>query len=295
MLNLLYLRPGDNSMSFHTFPSHMPRKRQWEIALKMGKKTPRNAVVCSFHFQDTDFVLSQKKPSQLISRRLKGNVVPSINLPKRKHDKIINTPTKQKMHKRAEQAKKRSTVGQDLFGTSNISLDNTSPTIDTGQISDIEELATELQDINSVQILDKENITLHFDKCIQVDGLYRPPGFRSTIMDLIRNDSDILAFTGVPTLVKFQKIVEVGELIVNRLHYNTQFTLDIYHQILLTLIKLKLNISYKCLCVLFSISKSTCKNYFYNTIDLPIIFNYEISNYLAFKNYYRKKHSQVFY
>lgn len=60
MLNLLYLRPGDNSMSFHTFPSHMPRKRQWEIALKMGKKTPRNAVVCSFHFQDTDFVLSQK-------------------------------------------------------------------------------------------------------------------------------------------------------------------------------------------------------------------------------------------
>lgn len=148
------------------------------------------------------------------------------------------------------------------------SLDNTSPTIDTGQISDIEELATELQDVNSVQILDKENITLHFDKCIQVDGLYRPPGFRSTIMDLIRNDSDILAFTGVPTLVKFQKIVEVGELIVNRLHYNTQFTLDIYHQILLTLIKLKLNISYKCLCVLFSISKSTCKNYFYNTIDL---------------------------
>lgn len=127
------------------------------------------------------------------------------------------------------------------------SLDNTSPTIDTEQISDTEELATELQDVNSVQILDKENITLHFDKCIQVDALYRPPGFRSTIMDLIRNDSDILAFTGVPTLVKFQKIVEVGELIVNRLHYNTQFTLDIYHQILLTLIKLKLNISYKCL------------------------------------------------
>jgi len=60
------------------------------------------------------------EPSQLISRRLKGNVVPSINLPKRKHDKIINTPTKQKMHKRAERAKKRSTVGQDLFGTSNI-------------------------------------------------------------------------------------------------------------------------------------------------------------------------------
>ncbi|KAF0703223.1 THAP-type domain-containing protein, partial [Aphis craccivora] len=255
MLNLLYLRPGDNSMSFHTFPSHMPRKRQWEIALKMGKKTPRNVVVCSFHFQDTDFVLSQKKPSQLISRCLKGNVVPSINLPKRKHDKIINTPTKQKMHKRAERAKKRSTVGQDF-------LDNTSPTIDTEQISDIEELATELQDVNSVQILDKENIILH------VDALYRPPGFRSTIMDLIRNDSDILTFTGVPTLVKFQKIVEVGELIVNRLHYNALFTLDIYHQILLTLIKLKLNISYKCVCVLFSISKSTCKNYFYNTIDL---------------------------
>lgn len=58
--------------------------------------------------------------SQLILRRLKRNVIPSLNLPKRKHDKIINTPTKDKMRKRAERAKKRSDfVGQDLFDKSN--------------------------------------------------------------------------------------------------------------------------------------------------------------------------------
>lgn len=195
-------------------------------------------------------------------RRLKVNVIPSLNLPKRKLDKVIDTPTKEKIRKRSERAQKRSKFVGDLFGASN-ELDQTQEQTS----SDFEELANELINEARVQISNKEPI-LTFDKCIQVDPLYQPPGFKSTIMDLIRNDSDILAFTGIPTLLKFKKIVEVGELIVFRLNYNTEFVLDVHHRILLTLIKLKLNISYKCLCVLFSISKSTCANYFYNTIDL---------------------------
>lgn len=175
---------------------------------------------------------------------------------------MIDTPTKEKIRKRSERAQKRSKFVGDLFDASN-ELDQT----EEQTSSDFEELANELIDEAGVQISNKKHI-LTFDKCIQVDPLYQPPGFKSTFMDLIRNDTDILAFTGIPTLLKFKKIVEVGELIVLRLNYNTEFALDVHHRILLTLIKLKLNISYKCLCVLVSISKSICANYFYNTIDL---------------------------
>lgn len=153
---------------------------------------------------------------------------------------MIDTPRKEKMRKRSERAQKQSKFVEDLFSASN-ELDHTQEQIS----SDFEDLATELVDEASVQISNKEHI-LTFDKCIQVHPLYRPPGFKSTIMDLIRNDTDILAFTGIPTLLKFKKIVEVGELIVFKLNYNTEFAVDVHHRILLTLIKLKLNISYKC-------------------------------------------------
>lgn len=153
---------------------------------------------------------------------------------------MIDTPRKEKMRKRSERAQKQSKFVEDLFSASN-ELDHTQEQIS----SDFEDLATELVDEASVQISNKEHI-LTFDKCIQVDPLYRPPGFKSTVMELIRNDTDILAFTGIPTLLKFKKIVEVGELIVFKLNYNTEFAVDVHHRILLTLIKLKLNISYKC-------------------------------------------------
>lgn len=56
-------------------------------------------------------------------RRLKINVIPSLNLPKRKLDKNINTPTKEKIRKRCERAEKRSNLHrQNLFGTSNLRL-----------------------------------------------------------------------------------------------------------------------------------------------------------------------------
>lgn len=67
---------------------------------------------------------------------------------------------------------------------------------------------------------------------------------------------------------KLIKLVNIGEYIIQSLNYNVNFSIDIQHRIVLTLIKLKFNTSYKCLAVLFGISKSTCTNYFYETIDL---------------------------
>lgn len=63
-----------------------------------------------------------------------------------------------------------------------------------------------------------------------------------------KNDSDILALTRVSTLVKFQKLFEVGELIVFRLNYNTSISLGRLLPFIININYFKLNITYKCLC-----------------------------------------------
>ncbi|XP_022172621.1 uncharacterized protein LOC111035346, partial [Myzus persicae] len=87
-------------------------------------------------------------------------------------------------------------------------------------------------------------------------------------MDLIRNDEDLVALTGIPSMDKLLKLVNIGEFVIKSLNYNINFSLDVLHRIVLVLMKLKLNTSYKCLAVLFGVCKSTCTNYFYETIDL---------------------------
>lgn len=103
----------------------------------MSEKFPRNAVVCSSHFKNTYFLMSQKDKlkyylfinqnyriicsllflfissfiqfleiSKLKVRRLKPNVLPSLNLPREKFYTTINTPTKEKIRKRSERAEK---------------------------------------------------------------------------------------------------------------------------------------------------------------------------------------------
>jgi len=41
---------------FHFFPEDKNFKLKWKIILKIGKKVTNNAVVCSIHFDDSDFI-----------------------------------------------------------------------------------------------------------------------------------------------------------------------------------------------------------------------------------------------
>lgn len=120
------------------------------------------------------------------------------------------------------------------------------------------------------------------DKEVQVNTLESTFLSKRSIMDLIRNNDDLVALTGIPSMDKLLKLVSVGELIIKSLNYNVHFSLDILHRILLVLMKLKHNTSYKCLAVFFGVSKSTCTNYFYETIDF-VIFNFKTFSFLAFQ------------
>lgn len=49
-------RAGQPGISFHRFPKEKKLRLQWTVAVKIGKKLPKNASVCSLHFQKTDFI-----------------------------------------------------------------------------------------------------------------------------------------------------------------------------------------------------------------------------------------------
>jgi len=141
---------------------------------------------------------------------------------------------------------------------------------DSSPITDVEELSSSS---TQTDVLTQEKTTVLsneikiVDKEVQVNTFHSDSSFRKSIMDLIRNDEDLVALTGIPSMDKLLKLVGIGEFVIKSLNYNINFSLDILHRIVLVLMKLKLNTCYKCLAVLFGVCKSTCTNYFYETVD----------------------------
>lgn len=56
---ILFTR-STSTTTFHSFPREKKLQLQWKTALKIGKEVPKNAVVCSIHFDDSDFISSAK-------------------------------------------------------------------------------------------------------------------------------------------------------------------------------------------------------------------------------------------
>lgn len=46
---------ADADVSLHQFPKEEKLRKEWAVALRIGKKVPTSAAACSLHFQDSDF------------------------------------------------------------------------------------------------------------------------------------------------------------------------------------------------------------------------------------------------
>ncbi|KAJ8668900.1 hypothetical protein QAD02_000159 [Eretmocerus hayati] len=94
---------------------------------------------------------------------------------------------------------------------------------------------------------------------------------RITILSLLRSDEDMVAFTGV----NFEMLTELEEAVnlceIQAEDYNTRikkFVLNSRNRIVLCFIKLKLNVSFRCLCVFFGITRNVCASQFYYMVRL---------------------------
>ena len=85
-----------------------------------------------------------------------------------------------------------------------------------------------------------------------------------TLCGLLRNDDDLNIFTGINFLL-LNNLTEAFKLCVKKCVY--YHSLNVTQRIILSLCKLKLNLSYKCLAVLFGITRKTCSLIIINTLQ----------------------------
>ncbi|KAJ8684818.1 hypothetical protein QAD02_020611 [Eretmocerus hayati] len=79
---------------------------------------------------------------------------------------------------------------------------------------------------------------------------------RLTLLDLIRNDEDLVAFTGINT-----ELLDSLCAVVSKCEgeaYQEKFATSVRGRIVMCLCKLRLNLSFRCISVLFGINRNTC-------------------------------------
>ncbi|XP_028132033.2 uncharacterized protein LOC114327558 [Diabrotica virgifera virgifera] len=70
------------NVKFHKFPSNKDLQKRWLIAIRSGKRISKHTKICSRHFSDENYTVTSLGQWRI----LKKDVVPSLNLPKRKLD-----------------------------------------------------------------------------------------------------------------------------------------------------------------------------------------------------------------
>lgn len=116
-------------------------------------------------------------------------------------------------------------------------------------------------EIDSVikQCHDKSNVKMR-DSQVQVNT-YR----MTTLCDLLNTETALSSFTGVN---KFDIIKCLEHMICKELHDSRSHRLTVKERLILTLTKLKLDLSYVTLAALFNISNQLCKTYFFDMLTV---------------------------
>lgn len=96
-------------------------------------------------------------------------------------------------------------------------------------------------------------------------------GKEATLTNLIKTDRDAIVWTGVASLEQLDSICISVKIIEDQL-YKVQFRMSAIDRVVLTLAKLKQNISFIALATLFDVATSTVSHYFSHTIQVRLRF-----------------------
>jgi len=241
--------------------------------------------VCSLHFTQEDYHstiegITKKCP------RLRKNAVPTKHLPVRSHDVQSSETSRARTEARNQRQKKRehSKLKDCIHNrdqTVSLAMEEARDGLEELDISDALEIlheaansATE-NDASSQPALPKLDFNVQCmlatseftaqctlqapskDKSVQASPLTEiKTNFK--LSDLITTESILSSFTGIGSYSLLDMLVRC----VSRIDQNKKSKLSIRDQIILTMCKLKLNLTYTCLAVLFQVARSCCTRYF---------------------------------
>ncbi|KAF4527712.1 hypothetical protein B566_EDAN016101, partial [Ephemera danica] len=103
----------DGNISFHQFPSDQKVAEKWRIVLRVRRQITKHNKVCSLHFIADDFF--QKHAFFAIrgdqesrpKAKLKKGVMPTQNIPRRPHDRVLTPSQLKKREERQQRFLKR--------------------------------------------------------------------------------------------------------------------------------------------------------------------------------------------
>ncbi|XP_034256871.1 uncharacterized protein LOC117654377 [Thrips palmi] len=262
----------------HTFPKIGAERKKWEVALKMGKPASASMRVCSAHFVPTDYFPGAKKRHKLFP-----HAVPSQNLPKRVCDKSESSPQKRqkearrnRLHSRRHNKNNIETVSenesdveeggntQDDFVCENISWDAStqanlafSSSASLKKLSETRSLADLICDLSITN--DKA-----CQACLGTESDASTEEKKSvTLPALLDSDAKLFTFAGIHSVELLEGLIDCVSDLDTGSSANKKI-LPVKDRVLLTMVKIKLNMSFTAIGVLFNIGRQTCSNYFKN-------------------------------
>ncbi|KAK3916958.1 putative transposase for insertion sequence element IS702 [Frankliniella fusca] len=217
--------------------------------------------VCSKHFEENDFKKSLAAvQGTLKKRRLKPTAIPSLHLPKRSADRVVLSPVKRKREARDDRAKKRANL-KCLASTSEACVcDNSSETEvaeDGGGGVSTSDGDAGWEDVRTLHTNDEEKL-----KNVGVQAYLDSPGIFSSVLS---SDKKLFSATGIHSIGLLDSLTIAFDKLAPASTFRN-FSICTRDRIILTMMKIKLAVSFSSLAALFDLTIQTCCNYFYDTV-----------------------------
>lgn len=211
--------------------------------------------VCSEHFQENDFFEGYKQ------KWLQPSAVPSLNLPSSlQEEPPLNLPQDVPLTETFDTKSALNDTSHELLGEDELLISFE---------SDCEEFTLDEEDDTIQQIvfetIDASTQTrkVEFkDKNIQTNLAYDEHLKPWTFVDVLDNDSDLQSWTGIQRSVTVDNIVNCLMRLESAQGHLSRMRISPKQLVVLILIKLKTNLSFKQISCLFSISAATLVSYF---------------------------------
>ncbi|XP_071579699.1 uncharacterized protein [Temnothorax nylanderi] len=232
------------------------RFKAWKDVSKIQKVIPYTTV-CSLHFKKEDYILPDVVAK---TRRLKKTAVPSCNLP--------SSTTRQTASVEADEARlqrqirrncqreeliKQRTEGSDVM-QEKMTNEEESPAVVSKHEIPIEEAPS----ISAPSFRNAE---------VQVNSDYITPIIK--FVNFIKNDSELSTSTGIASFAILNTIVEIVELVYKDKFGKSNIRMNIKDRIIMTYVKLKQNVSYSFLAIMFNCyTAKHCQRVFYEMIKI---------------------------
>ncbi|KAK3931645.1 C-terminal-binding protein 1 [Frankliniella fusca] len=254
----------NESNHLHSVPKDPVLRKKWAIAIKTGKELTLSMNVCSKHFDKSDYFPSNgpnKKP------KLKRNVIPSKCLPVRSHDRCEPSPVKRRKQARSDRAAKRSIWCNNFSDAEAGSNNENEAPEQEGQNDMFFENTNTVGGEEWMDVLQMADLEPRDRKKLVEIGVQVGDDLSSLVISITETDKKLKSATGLHSVQLLDSLTKCAEEIApdnpcKKLHMNTK------SRILLTMMKIKLSISFSSLAVLFDLTVQTCCNYIYDMIAI---------------------------